>query len=976
MTDRKSKSSSTEPRSGFIRWLLVITVASNLFIIGLVGFSLRQSWQQNEERARITTQNLALVFAGDVADVIGKIDLTVVMMAEEIEQDLARGGVDLPALNAFIARSQTRRLAMDNVGVINAQGEKIYGIDINAGAQTNITNQPGYIRLRNHAPTGLVIFKPVPDGKTRKWSIIFARRINQPDGSFAGLVYKTLTLNQLVKPFSTLNVGTAGALALRDEDLNLVARIPEPTNFDRLIGKRNASLDLQGAVQVQKMAGTFYSRAFDDVQRTYSYCKVTDYPLYAIAGLSKAEYRAAWWNRACYELTLTMVFLIGSLLSARIISRYWRNITSAGQELARQKEALAKEQALLRTLVDHLPVCVYLKDRAMRKTLANPADLRNLGAASEAEVLGKMDSDFFPPEQAAGFYANDQQVLQTGLPLLNHEEKIARPDGSTRWILTSKVPLTDSAGQVTGLAGIALDITERKQLEAALLESEDRLRFALDEIETGAWEIDLVDHSTYRSLKHDQIFGYETILPQWTYEMFLEHVVPEDRAGVDQKFQQALKTRGDWQFECRILRRDGAERWIMAKGRHRFDSGSQPRRLAGIVQDITQRKQLEEQLRRSQRMEAVGQLAGGVAHDFNNILAVIQLQASQLKAEEGLSEEQRGYAGDIERASERAANLTRQLLQFSRKQALRPHDLDLCEVVASASKMLGRILGGQIQMEIKCSAQPLFVHADEGMLEQVLMNLTVNARDAMPQGGQLVIETAAVEFDAVTAKQAVQARPGAFACLSVTDTGGGIPPAVLPKIFEPFFTTKEIGKGSGLGLSAVLGIVQEHRGWINLYSEVGRGTTFRVYLPLLDRSSDHKPVAAPPAAIATGAETILLVEDDAEVRASLRSSLMRLGYQVLEAATGAEALQVWQSSRAKIHLLLTDLMMPGGMNGLDLARQLLQQNPKLKVVYASGYSAGISGQNQDLQLQAGVNFIAKPFDSHQLAQIIRHCLDS
>ena len=975
MTNRKSKSISTEPRSGFVRWLLVITVAANLFSLGLVGFSLSQSWLRNEERAKITTQNLSRVFAGDVTDVIGKIDLTVFMMAEEIEKDLAKGVVDLPTLDAFIARSQTRRLDMDNVGVINAQGKWVYGIDINSEAQDNITNHPGYLRLRNSSQTGLVIFQPVLDRKNKQWAIICARRINQPDGSFAGIVYKTLTLNRLVKTFSTLNVGAKGALALRDEDLNLIARIPEPKDFGALIGKMNASPELQAAVQAQKDAGTFHSLAFDKTERIYSYCKVTDYPLYAVAGLAEEEYRAAWWSRAVYELTLAAIFLIGSLLSARIIYRYWLSITSASQELARQKEALANERALLRTLVDHLPVSVYLKDSAARKTLANPVDLRNLGAASEADAIGKMDSDFFPPEQSAGFFANDQQVIQSGLPLLNHEEKVTRPDGSVRWMLTSKVPLIDSAGKVAGLAGIGLDITERKQMEAALRESEDRLRFALDEIEAGAWELDLVDHSAYRPLKHDQIFGYETLLPKWTYEMFLEHILPEDRAMVDRKFQEAMKTKGDWHFECRIMRRDGEVRWIMGKGRHRFDPAGQPRRVAGIVQDITQRKLLEEQLRRSQKLEAVGQLAGGVAHDFNNILAVIQLQAGLMKADESLSEEHRGHARDIERASDRAANLTRQLLQFSRKQALRQSDLDLCEVVTSVSKMIGRILGGQIQMQIKCAAQPLFVHADEGMLEQVLMNLTVNARDAMPQGGQLIIETAAVAFDVNTAKQSVQARPGTFACLSVTDTGCGIPPEVLSKIFEPFFTTKEVGKGSGLGLSAVLGIVQEHQGWINVYSEAGRGTAVRIYLPLLDRLSDHKPVTAPPDAISTGEETILLVEDDDDVRASLRTTLRLLGYEVLEAATGAEALQVWKQHHAKIHLLLTDLMMPGGMNGLELAKQLLQQNPKLKVVYASGYSAGISSQDPDLTLQEGVNFIAKPFDSQKLAKILRHCLD-
>ena len=976
MTDQTSGSVTAEPRAVFLRWLLVIVVMANFFFIGLAAFSLRQSWLRHEERAVITTQNLSRVFAGNIDDAIGKIDLSVLTVADEVEKLLADdGGIDAQALEKFIARSKGRLLNMDGLCVFNAQGGNVYGTGVNPGGRASVAERSCYLRLRSEPKAGLVISKPMREGSSQKWSIIFARRLNQPDGSFAGLVYKTLTLAQLVKTFSSVDVGKHGALALRDEELTLMARYPEPENFDSLVGTKNASPEFQKALQMQKEAGVFTTTAFDNIRRTYAYCKVTSYPLYAIAGLSTKDYLAAWWSEAEFDLVLTAIFSFGSFLSAGLVFRYWLRITNTGQLLSRQKEALTNERALLRTLVDHLPVSVYLKDSATRKTLANPVDLRNLGVTSEEEAIGKLDSDFFPPEQAAGFYADDQHVINTGLPVLNREEKITRPDGSTRWILTSKVPLTDSAGNVTGLAGIGLDITERKQLDAALRESEDRLRFALDEIETGAWEIDLVDHSAYRSLKHDQIFGYETMLPKWTYEMFLEHIVPEDRAMVDQKFHQAMETKGDWHFECRIIRRDGEQRWILASGRHRLDSAGQSRRVAGIVQDITERKLLEEQLRRSQRLEAVGQLAGGVAHDFNNILAVIQLQASLLKMAEGLSDEHRGHARDIEQASERAAKLTRQLLQFSRKEALRQRNLDLSEVVGSIFKMLERVLGGQIQVQFKFSPLPLLIHADEGMLEQVLMNLTVNARDAMPQGGQLVIETTAVEFDAVTAKQAAQARTGAFACLSVTDTGCGIPPEVLPKIFEPFFTTKEVGKGSGLGLSAVFGIIQEHRGWINVYSEVGKGTTFRIYLPRLDQSADKKTVASPPAAIRAGNEIILLVEDDADVRDSLRRTLSRLGYHVLEAATGAEALQVWKHHRAEIRLLLTDLMMPGGMNGLDLARQLLEQNPKLKVVYASGYSAGITSHDKDLLLQEGVNFIAKPFDSQKLAQILRNCLD-
>jgi two-component system cell cycle sensor histidine kinase/response regulator CckA len=371
-------------------------------------------------------------------------------------------------------------------------------------------------------------------------------------------------------------------------------------------------------------------------------------------------------------------------------------------------------------------------------------------------------------------------------------------------------------------------------------------------------------------------------------------------------------------------------------------------------------------------MEFIGQLAGGVAHDFNNILAVIQMQTDLLKAEGTLLPAQLDYAGEISAAAQRAAALTRQLLLFSRRQALQPRDLELTQSINDITKMLRRILGEEIQLQFKFAMQSLFIHADAGMLDQVLMNLAVNARDAMPAGGRLSIVTSTVDFDAATAAQNHPAMPGSFACLSVSDTGCGIPPEILPRIFEPFFTTKDVGKGTGLGLATVFGIVEQHRGWINVSSEAGHGTTFRIYLPRLDGLSPQK--SGQPASISPcgGDETILLVEDDAFIRTSVRTALSKLGYGVLEAANGVEALEVWKQHRDKIHLLLTDLVMPDGINGKELGEQLLKENPKLKVIYASGYSAEIAGK--DFSLKEGVNFLTKPFEAHKLAQTVRDCL--
>jgi two-component system cell cycle sensor histidine kinase/response regulator CckA len=390
--------------------------------------------------------------------------------------------------------------------------------------------------------------------------------------------------------------------------------------------------------------------------------------------------------------------------------------------------------------------------------------------------------------------------------------------------------------------------------------------------------------------------------------------------------------------------------------------------------DITGQRKLEVQLRQAQKMEAVGQLAGGVAHDFNNILAIIQMQSDSLRSRGGLTTEQAEYADEISASVDRAAALTRQLLLFSRREVFQPLNLDLSESITSMTKMLWRILGENIRMQLKLAPQPMFIHADAGMMDQVLMNLCVNARDAMPNGGHLIIETSGVEFDEFAVMQSPQTRVGSFVRLNVSDSGCGIPPEIMPKIFEPFFTTKDVGKGTGLGLATVFGIVQQHQGWINVYSEIGHGTTFRIYLPRLAKNGGQKTLQPAFTEMRGGKETILLAEDDPSLRLAVRKALSQLGYRILEAPTGIKALEVWKQNHEEIRLLLTDLVMPDGMTGKDLARHILQDNPGMKVVYMSGYSAEVVGK--DFPLKEGTNFLTKPFPASKLAQTIRAALDA
>jgi PAS domain S-box-containing protein len=419
---------------------------------------------------------------------------------------------------------------------------------------------------------------------------------------------------------------------------------------------------------------------------------------------------------------------------------------------------------------------------------------------------------------------------------------------------------------------------------------------------------------------------------------------------------------------------DGQELWVRTDKVPLRGADGVVTGIVVMVQDITEKKKLEEQFRQMQKMESVGTLAAGVAHDFNNILAVIQMQVESLMAEAGLAPAHSGMIQGIGEAAQRATALTRQLLLFSRKIAMHQRDLDLNLSVDGVAGMLARILGEDVELDFRRSAQPLFIHADAGMMDQALMNLAVNSRDAMPKGGRLVLETSSVEFDETVGARSAQARPGAFACLSVSDTGCGIPAENLLRIFEPFFTTKEVGKGTGLGLATLFGIVQQHRGWVEVDSAVGKGTTFRIYLPRIAEKSVQTAEQPAETSVRGGDETILLVEDDEFLRPFACRVLEQFGYRVVAVGDGPEALEAWKLHRDEIRLLLTDMVMPSGMSGRELVERLTKEDPRLKVVYASGYSPEFV--SKDFYLEEGVNFIAKPFQAEMLARIIRRSLDA
>ncbi len=398
--------------------------------------------------------------------------------------------------------------------------------------------------------------------------------------------------------------------------------------------------------------------------------------------------------------------------------------------------------------------------------------------------------------------------------------------------------------------------------------------------------------------------------------------------------------------------------------------GQKPLLLA-LFRDITQQKRLEDELRHSQKMESVGQLAGGIAHDFNNILTVIQGHSSLLQLDRMLTPKTRESIQQISHVADRAANLTRQLLTFSRKQVIQPKNLDLNEIVSNMTKLLQRVLGEDISLQVSFNSKLPIIRADPGMIEQILMNLAVNSRDAMPRGGKLFVQTSSIELTASVLPS--DCKPGRYVCLKVRDTGCGIPKEIQPRVFEPFFTTKDVGKGTGLGLATVYGIVKQHQGWLEMQSEVGVGTTFKIYLPAVVAKEDMPETKLTPQKMTGGKETILLVEDEVEVRNLAKLILQRLGYKLFEAPSGVGAIAIWQREKDNIDLVLTDMVMPDGMTGRELADKLQSDKPSLKVVFCSGYSTEMVGH--DSILQEGINFLQKPYTPQKLAKIVRDRLD-
>ena len=655
------------------------------------------------------------------------------------------------------------------------------------------------------------------------------------------------------------------------------------------------------------------------------------------------------------------------------------------EERLRATAALEEAEAKYRQLVEEVPAISYVAETgALEPFLYMSPQVETILGFKPEECLA--DRHFWwnhlhPDDRAQ---ALQEDTWEEGR-LFQVEYRMRRHDGRLVWVRDEAIIVRDPQTGKRLTRGVLIDITDLKRAEQALRESEERYRAFVTQSSEGIYRMEYDPPVPCHLPVEEQIaWGHKA---GWMAECndAMAKMYGRDSAAelIGKKLTEFLVLRDPvtLRFMADFIRNgyrsnDQESIELDAHGQKRIFRNTMVGTIVnghwvhtwGITRDVTERLQLEEQLRNAQQLEAIGRLAGGIAHDFNNILSIIMGHGELLLAMGAVDEQTRSGLEQMRRAADRAASLTQQLLAFSRKQVLQPRVLNLNETVASVQKMLTRVIGENIELVANLNSELMMVRADPGQLEQVVMNLLVNARDAMPQGGKIMMETANVKIR--DEDRDLDLQPGRYVMLKVTDTGHGMDSATLSHVFEPFFTTKPVGKGTGLGLATVYGIVKQSGGSVRAESEAGLGTVFRVYLPAVEGQVYEQQAAADD--VEGGVETILVAEDEPDLRELTRIFLQGYGYHVLEAASAELAIEKAEQTAEPIHLLLTDVIMPG-MSGRQLAERIQCKRPQTKIVYMTGYTDDMVVQHK--VLEPGVQLLQKPFTRVELGRKVRATLD-
>lgn len=636
---------------------------------------------------------------------------------------------------------------------------------------------------------------------------------------------------------------------------------------------------------------------------------------------------------------------------------------TGGAVVAVAGNSLVVDSALLRALIDSVPDQIFVRDRANRHVLNNQAQLRLLGAKTLEETLGKTDFDFYPPEMAREFHEDNERVMSTGFALVDHEELVRARDGTYLWLSTTKVPLRAKDGAVVGLLGIARDITERKQAVEKVIQQ----AAIIDQAHDSILLVDLQNRITYANASAERMTGLRA---KDLIGKTFQDIFPADH----EQYRAALRDtieKGAWRGEILVHNTVGKELALQVRRSLVRNENGAPVAILSINTDITESKKAAALALRNQRLESLGTLAGGIAHDLNNVLAPILMSIALLRHKVSDPGGQR-LLGMLEQNAERGAQLVRQVLAFGRGVEGERTLIQVKHIAREIDQIVKDTFPKNVTLDIRGDREPWAVVGDATQIHQVLLNLCVNSRDAMPNGGKITLTLENKFLDETFASMNPGSKPGPHVAVSVADTGSGMPPSVRDRIFEPFFTTKDLGKGTGLGLSTSLGIVQNHGGFITVASELGKGTTFTVFLPATMDKAATDPAAERAREPTRGNNELVLVVDDEEpILNAAKSTLERFGYRVLVANNGASAVSLYALNRASIAVVLTDMAMPI-MDGPAMAIALKAINPNVVIVGSSGLGGN---SNRSRGPSSGFSyFIPKPYTAETLLSVLAKAL--
>jgi PAS domain S-box-containing protein len=953
-------------------WTIFATVALCAAIIaGAAGITEYGRFDEAVAVAERDTRIAAGLAAAHASQAFAEVKSTL-RGVESIRNDVARGRIrDAETTRELLNSIRGDGLVIRSVGWTDEAGlQQARSSDGSLGQEpADMSGREHFLFHRDH-PDGwarreMHISMPIRARATGEWLLIASIPMVDAEGRFVGVAGAAVDPLYFASVYRNIELGPSRIATLYRNDGVVLSRSPDAPAW---IGNQNSRVDPVFRDRLADAPGTYRENESYPQGRIISFRKDPNLPLAVTVSLSYADALAPFYRSLRVSLSAVGLALV-LLAGAGWFANFWI------RERRESRAALEVSEERYRALSELSPVGVFRADANGRCVYVNDrwCDYAGLTAT---EALGHAWTDALHPEDFA-------RVLDEWSHSAGHREtfssefRFETPAGHTTWLFGQSAPVMDGRGRIAGHIGTITDITERKRHEDALRNSEDRFRTLVNTIDGIVWEADArtLDFS-FISDKAERLLGYPC--EAWLDPGFwAEHIHPEDRELAVARRREATARRRGLDFEYRFLAGDGRTVWLHDLSAVTVEDGG-PRWLRGIMVDTSKYKQAEEALRRSQKMEAIGLLTGGVAHDFNNLLNVILSHAELLEEIAPANPDVSRSVEAMVKSVQRGADLTRKLLSFSRTQPQTTKRVSVNAFIDGMKGLIAKSLTPAIRVKTVLAADAWTVDLDPGDLEDAVLNLALNARDAMPRGGSLIIETANKTIDEAYVERNPGSHPGDFVMLSVSDTGSGMAPQVREKAFEPFFTTKGADRGTGLGLSMVYGFVQRSGGHAKIYSEEGQGTAVHLYLPrVLDADSAAEAVGGTFETLQRGNETILVVDDEPALVEAAVHLLGRLGYTTLTAESAVQALAVLNEAPV-VDLLFSDVIMPGGMDGYRLAIEALAQHPGLKVLLTSGFTRQreefINGEGRIAQ-HLTQTLLGKPYNIAELATAVRRALD-